>query len=308
VRIGKSDLDSGWRAILHGKWHILGIAVAAFVAAAAIQAALTFDFRLTVPAGLFALVVVCGSAIAYLRSARRSDRLSAPAMATQLPEAPMLGRIPALTDARMAAAPGGIVRERSYASAIRSVALTYSADSSRSNSIILITSVNPGEGKTSVALNLAAALARDGRILLVDGDLRAATLSRLLSLPRYDAGLTELIARTAPYRSCLALTAIPNLHVIRTGSLPAEPLTVLNSTRFARTLELSKRHYDHIVIDTPALGAHSDAMLLAGQADAVVLVADARTGQFKKIRTALKKLKHVNARCAGIVFNRVNSP
>lgn len=307
MRIGLSDLDSGWRAIVHGKWPILGIAAAIAAAAVVGQLWLTAEFHVSVPAALFVGVAIFGSAYTYLRSARRSDRLADATVAARLPDAPMLGRIPSMPDKRLATTAGGIVQNPEYTHAIRAVAGKYAADSSRCNSIIVVTSVDAGEGKTTVALNLAAALARGARVLILDGDLRTAALSRLLSLPRYDAGLTELIARTAPFRSALALTGVPNLAAIRTGSLPADPLQILNDARFARTLELSKRHFDYIVIDTPALDQGPDAEVLAAQADSVILVADARAGRFTKIRAAVQKLKRVNARCAGIVFNRVNS-
>lgn len=307
MRIGISDIESGWRAIVHEKWTILGSAIVVTLAAAATEAAIISNVQLWTVAVWFFLSVLCASTYAYFRSARRSDRLQSNRVASQLPDVPLLGRIPALPDKRMRAAPGGIVQHPRYVQCMRSVGTQFTADTSRANAVILVTSVSDGEGKTSIALNLAAALARESRVMLVDGDLREAALSRLLALPRYDAGLTELVARTAPYRSCLALTGIPNLHAIRTGSLPRDPGDVLKSMRFENTVQLSKRYYDHIIIDSPPLEEHLDALILAAHADAVVLVADARAGQFSRIRAAVDKLKHVNARCAGIVFNRVNS-
>mgnify|MGYP001824435384 FL=1 len=307
MRIGFSDLDSGWRAILHDKWVILGSAVAVTMAAAATEVLIVSNGHFRTGAVFCCMSVLCASSCAYFRSARRSDRLHSTTVATHLPDAPILGRIPALPDKRIDAAPGGIVQEPGYVDAVREAAAKFSQDSSRANSIILVSSVSPGEGKTSFALNLAVALSRGSRVMLIDADLREAGLSRLVALPRYDAGLSELIERNAPYRSCLALTSIPDLHIIRTGSLPGNVLGLLKSVRFENTLRLSRRYYDHIVIDSPALEAHTDAAVLAAHADAVVLVADARAGQFGRIREELNKLKQVNARCAGIVFNRMNS-
>jgi polysaccharide biosynthesis transport protein len=292
---------------MHGKWLILGAAATIAVVAAIAEAALAAPVELRLPALVFVLMLLFGCAIVYLRSAQRSDRLNSTRLATQLQDLPMLGQIPALAEKRMAAAAGGVVQEPRYCDAMRAVAARFAQDTSRSNSIIVVTSVSAGEGKTSVALNLAAALARSERVMLVDADLREASLSRLLGIPRYDAGLCELIERSAPFRACLALTGIPHLHAIRTGSLPANPLNVLGSTRFEKTLRLSTRYYDRIVIDSPPLDAAPDAGILAGFADTVVMVADARAGKFTKIRAEVDKLKRVNARCAGIVFNRVNT-
>jgi capsular exopolysaccharide synthesis family protein len=307
VRIGFSDLDSGWRAIMHDKWVILGSAVVVTLAAAITEVVIVSNVQFRTVAVFFGMSILCASSCAYFRSARRSDRLHSNALANHLPDAPVLGHVPSLPEKRIDSAPGGIIQEPRYVEAIRNVAATFTEDTSRANSIILVSSVRSGEGKTSVALNLAVALSRNARVMLVDADLRDAGLSRRVALPRYDAGLTELIERNAPYRSCLALTGIPNLHIIRTGSLPHNVLALLKNVRFENTLHLSRRYYDHIVIDSPALEAHTDASVLASHADAVMLVADARAGQFGRIREELNKLKQVNARCAGIVFNRVNS-
>lgn len=305
MRIGFSDLESGWRAIVREKWLILGCAATVAGVSALTQALLAPSVGVGGPVVLFGIALLFGGAVVYLRSARRSERLETDRVADELPEAPLLGHLPVLPDKRMTAAPGGIVQEAGYAEAMRAVAAKFTADTTRANSLIVVTSVSDGEGKSTTALNLAASLARNARVMLVDADLRDAGLSRLVGLPRYDAGLSDLIARRAPYRSCLALTGVPNLHIIRTGSLPEQPHEVLQSTRFSKTMQLSTRHYDHIVIDSPSLEAYSDATLLAADADAVILVADARAGQFSRIREELNKLKRVNARCAGIVFNRV---
>jgi succinoglycan biosynthesis transport protein ExoP len=292
---------------MHDKWVIIGSAVVVTVAAAATEIMIVSDVQFRTVAVFFGMSILCASSCAYFRSSRRSDRLQSTSVATHLPDAPVLGRIPTVPEKRIDAAPGGIVQEPRYVQAVRDAAAAFSQDTSRANSVILVSSVSPGEGKTSFALNLAVALAQGSRVMLIDADLREAGLSRLVALPRYDAGLSELIERNAPYRSCLALTGIPNLHIIRTGSLPSNVLGLLKSSRFENTLRLSRRYYDHIVIDSPSLEAYTDAAVLASHADAVVLVADARAGQFGRIREELNKLKQVNARCAGIVFNRINS-
>jgi Mrp family chromosome partitioning ATPase len=71
----------------------------------------------------------------------------------------------------------------------------------------------------------------------------------------------------------------------------------------AQTLELAKRYYSHIVIDSPSMNEYADAKALARHADAVVLVADAQAGQIGAISRAVELLKSVNANVPGIVIN-----
>jgi capsular exopolysaccharide synthesis family protein len=215
----------------------------------------------------------------------------------------VLARIPHIAEQQMRESAGGIVDNGPYRQAFDEFGARVHSGAFEDSAAILVTSAFDGEGKTAVALNLAARLARSARVMLVDGDLRSAGLTRRVGLPRYDAGLNELISHSAPYRSCLAQTGLRNLHVIRSGTLPRVPEQVLQSSRMAQTLELAKRYYNYIVIDSPSMNGHADAMLLARYADAVVLVADERTGRISAISRVAELLKSVNANILGIVLN-----
>jgi capsular exopolysaccharide synthesis family protein len=256
-------------------------------------------------AGLAAAVgaiLAIGFAVGWLRR-RRSGALSEPRLGSELPDLPVLARIPHIPDHQMRESAGGIVDSEPYMRALGELGARLHRKAFHAPSVILVTSASAGEGKTAVALNLAAWLARSARVMLVDADLRSAGLSRRLGLPRYDAGLNELISHSAPYRSCLAQTGLRNLHVIRSGTLPRRPEQVLQSSRMAQTLELAKRYYSHIVIDSPSMNEYADAKALARHADAVVLVADAQAGQIGAISRAVELLKSVNANVPGIVIN-----
>lgn len=257
------------------------------------------------PAGVAAAIgatLAIGFAVGWLRR-RRTGALSDARLGSELPDLPVLARIPQIADHEMRESAGGIVDREPYMRALGELGARLHSEAFQDPSVILVASASDGEGKTALALNLAAWLARSARVMLVDGDLRSAGLSRRLGLPRYDAGLNELISHSAPYRSCLAQTGLRNLHVIRSGTLPRRPEQVLQSSRMAQTLELAKRYYNHIVIDSPSMNGHADAMVLARHADAVVLVADAKAGQIGAISRAAELLKSVNANILGIVIN-----
>ena len=133
VRIGFSDLECGWRAILHDKWVILGSAVVVTLAAATTEILIVSNVHVRTVAVFFGMSILCASSCAYFRSSRRSDRLQSTTVATHFPDAPVLGRIPALPQKRIDAVPGGIVQEPRYVEAVRDVAAKFSQDTSRSN-------------------------------------------------------------------------------------------------------------------------------------------------------------------------------
>ena len=222
------------------------------------------------------------------------------------PDVPVLGTLPRLPAAQIDAALGGVIQAEPFATGMAGVTQGLLQRPSSPHKTVLVTSAAAGEGKSTLALNLAVGLAQRSRVLLIDADLRNPALSRRLNLPRYDAGLSELVSCDAPYRSCLALTGMANLHAIRSGSLPADPAALLRAPRLAMTLQLSARYYEHIVIDSPALAVYPDAVILAQLVDTVVIVIDARQRRFDRIRNAVKLLKQVNAPVAGFVLNGVS--
>ena len=278
------------------------IAVAASVTILVAVAAPSQMLRMLIAAAAMAGLVF---AIVAIRSARRPSAVRTRIIDT-LPAVSWLGDVPLMPGGRLSAGVGGFVREPRMTTSMHAVAARLPGASRRDSRRILFTSATSGAGKTTIAMNTAAALARTHRVLLIDANLRVPGLSRALNLATYDGGLSELIARAAPYRACLALTGTPNLHVIRSGSLPADPGDVLLSTRLERTLALSMRYYDRVIIDSPALSDCSDAATLAALVDDVVLVVDAQRPGFEDVTRARETLNRVNANIAGFVLNKVS--
>jgi len=172
--------------------------------------------------------------------------------------------------------------------------------------VILVTSSVPGEGKTTVSTNLAAAMAKMEKTLLIGADLRRPSLTRSCNLPVGTAGLSEVVAGEASFKDCIHLHKETGLHILPGGLVPPNPLELLSSERFKRMLEVLEKSYDRIVIDSPPVQAVSDALVLSSYAKAVVYVVEADSTHEKVVRKGIQRLIEYNAPIAGIVLNKVD--
>jgi capsular exopolysaccharide synthesis family protein len=172
---------------------------------------------------------------------------------------------------------------------------------------ILVTSAHPGEGKTSVTVNLAITLAQSGhRVLLVDADLRKPRLHSILSCSN-DRGLSNYLADAGtPWPEPVA-THIDNLFLIPSGPLPPNPADLLDSERFmAVQKEMEAQGFDQIIYDSPPVLAVADPAIIAGRADAVVIVAHAGVTPRDGLGHAVARLRRVTTRIVGGVLNRAD--
>jgi succinoglycan biosynthesis transport protein ExoP len=171
---------------------------------------------------------------------------------------------------------------------------------------VLVTSAEEGDGKSVVAVNLAAALARARRrVLLVDADLRRPILHRVFGLDNLH-GLSELLrdAHDPEPGSHIASTGIANLSVLTSGRDAAEAAELLASTRMAEVIETLELAYDFLVIDSAALASASDAAAVALYADAVLFVVARTPASERGIQRARRQLEGVGGHTVGVVVNR----
>jgi capsular exopolysaccharide synthesis family protein len=141
--------------------------------------------------------------------------------------------------------------------------------------LVLVTSTEPGEGKSFVAANLAATMAMNlnNHVLLVDGDLRMPALHRLFGL-RPEPGLSDHLAARLDLAAVIQRVALPRLSVVTAGTIPINPAELLNSAGMVRFLdEVKNRYVDRfVVIDSPPPAVASELKILSGLVDGVVLV------------------------------------
>lgn len=167
---------------------------------------------------------------------------------------------------------------------------------------IVVTSSAPGEGKSTVAGNLAMSLSRDGsRVLIIDCDLRKPTLHRKFGFSN-TKGLTDCLIDKCSEKEAVQSYG-GNLFVITSGTIPPNPAEILGSNTMESFIKGINVNYDYIILDTPPLLAVTDAQLLAGKCDATLLVV--RYGQTKEkvITRAYKELVKVKANVIGSILN-----
>jgi capsular exopolysaccharide synthesis family protein len=175
---------------------------------------------------------------------------------------------------------------------------------------ILVTSTIPGEGKTLVSSNLAASFARHGKsVLLIDCDLRRPMLHRHYDRTN-ESGLISWFEAGSPLEGDPALNPVlginaieENLALLTSGGRSKSPTHLLESDAFGLLLEKLKKHYDLVIVDSPPLGAVTDALLIAERVDEVIYVCRFNRALRKHIRLYIKALRAGKNEVLGIVLN-----
>jgi capsular exopolysaccharide synthesis family protein len=170
--------------------------------------------------------------------------------------------------------------------------------------VILVTSAMMQEGKTFTALNLAVVLAQTGQsVLLVDSDMRRPAVNKYLGIPM-NRGLSACLAGTEdPDSVVLKVDEVPGLNIVTAGHMPPYPSEMLASEAMPRLIHHWRERYRYIVVDTPPVLAVTDAVVCAGIADVVVLIARSEQTGRQSLLRARDLLRKVRANIAGVVVN-----
>jgi capsular exopolysaccharide synthesis family protein len=168
---------------------------------------------------------------------------------------------------------------------------------------ILVTSAMPGEGKSTVAANLARCLAFAGsKVLLVDGDLRTGQLHKLLGAAR-TPGLSQLTARNSGFSCLITSTSVPNLSFIACGQPGCDCGELFLSRDLDQLLEEVTPAFDFILFDSAPVFAAADTTSLAPKVNGVIFVMRDSMTRVKVAREALDKLYQLQVRVLGTVLN-----
>jgi len=171
---------------------------------------------------------------------------------------------------------------------------------------LLVTSPNPGEGKSTVAANLAVVFAQAGHsVVLVDSDLRRPAQQRLFDVTGSPGLTTALLQSTPTADGFLMATGVENLQLLGSGALPPNPSELLGSARMGALIEQLKGSAEVIIFDSPPVLAVADAAVLASRLDGVVLVVEAGVTRRELAQRALESLQQVGATVLGAVLNRL---
>ncbi len=173
---------------------------------------------------------------------------------------------------------------------------------------LLITSANPGEGKTTTAANLAIAMAQAGkRVVLVDADLRRPGVHTLFGMSN-QLGLSSLFLEdNVPLSRAIQPTAVPGLRVLPSGDPPPNPAEILESRRMTDILSQLRAESDMVIIDSPPLLVVADANILASRCSGALLVIDSGRTRTEALRRVSENLLHSKVKVLGVVLNRLSN-
>jgi len=185
---------------------------------------------------------------------------------------------------------------------VRSVVQLSTLDSP--NNTVLVTSTVPGEGKTTIACNLALAFSQVKKTLLIEADMRKPEIRRRLGIEAGHAGLSEFVAGDMDITQCIVSLPGSTLSVLHSGRVPLNPLEMLSSLRFAGAMRTLQEAFEVIIIDSPPTQMVSDAMVLSRFATAVVYVVRADSTGYQLARRSIQRLRRIDAPVLGCVLNQ----
>jgi polysaccharide biosynthesis transport protein len=187
---------------------------------------------------------------------------------------------------------------------LRTSVLLSSAD--KPPKTILVTSGQPGEGKTTTVINTAISLAQLGSsVLIIDCDLRKPSVHKILGVDHV-VGLSTYLARRAELDDVIQKLPIANLSLLASGRIPPNPAELISSSRMKEMLGLLSERFDHILIDSPPLLKVTDPVILSTLVDGVMLVVHGGKSTREVVRRTRQELSGAGAKIFGVVLNNVD--
>jgi len=182
--------------------------------------------------------------------------------------------------------------------------MKYASD--RPLSTVVVTSPTQGDGKSTVALNVAIAMGElEPRVLLVDADLRRASLHHKLRM-KNERGLSDILVGRSRLEDVVQGTRYPGLDLLTSGTPTPNPIKLLESGRMDEFLREAQERYRCVVIDGTALSVNVDSAVVARKADGTVIVLSANQTDLRAAKQALRRMQQVGVRnVLGYVLNRV---
>ena len=173
------------------------------------------------------------------------------------------------------------------------------------HNVVLLTSSQSVEGKTTTAVAIAREYARLGRkVLLIDADLRRPSVSGRFGFKRNAKGFAEVLAGDAQLEEALLDSPAPGLDVLPVGAIPSNPVEIVSSSRVDEFFDHYREVYNLIVVDCPPIIGLADAPLLSRVADGVVFVVESNRAHFGQAKTALRRLRDADANMLGVVLTK----
>lgn len=173
--------------------------------------------------------------------------------------------------------------------------------------VIAITSCTPNEGKSSISMNLAKAMAESGKkVILIDADLRKSVLVGRYKTGAVKYGLTHYLSGQKSFQEVYCTTNIKNLYIAFSGPIPPNPSELLGGKHFQAMLKSLRNIFDYVIIDTPPLGSVIDSAVVAKQCDGAVIVIASNEISYRFAQKIKEQLEKAECRILGCVLNKVN--
>jgi polysaccharide biosynthesis transport protein len=181
-----------------------------------------------------------------------------------------------------------------------------SSGTSRPPRIIMVTSSQMSEGKTTTAINIAITLAQAGKsVILMDCDMRKPRLHRIFGLDNKN-GMSTYLSANCELTSVIQTTEVPGLFAITSGHIPPNPAELIGSPRMEQGLSSLAEDFDYVVIDTPPILSVTDSRIIAAMVDGVLLVIKSGETPREAVRRATRSLEDINAHIIGTLLNNLN--
>lgn len=171
---------------------------------------------------------------------------------------------------------------------------------------LLVTSLAPSAGKSTISANLATTFAAQGkRVLLVDTDMRKPTIHKIFKL-RNNEGLSTLItSKEASIVDYIEKIEIDNIFILTSGATPPNPAELISSKRMEQLISEMEEAFDLVIFDTPPILAVADSQIMAGKVDGTLFVLRKGVDKKEQILSAKERMDSVNANVLGAIYNRI---
>ncbi|RYE77334.1 MAG: polysaccharide biosynthesis tyrosine autokinase, partial [Myxococcales bacterium] len=172
--------------------------------------------------------------------------------------------------------------------------------------MMLVTSADAGEGKTTTAITLATTFAQTGaRTIIIDLDLRRPRIHKVFKLgPEH--GITSVLLGEETLDEAIQKTSVANLSILSAGRIPPNPAELLMSEKLYELLQQLRTRFDRVIVDSPPVGLVTDAVILSTRTDGVIFVARSYVSTIDHVGQSLRSLRSVKARVLGIILNAVD--